>query len=153
MAGYCSGFLFYSYAAATVIYLIYGSFAATGNIALLTEHYHFEKANEISEDEVKDVKARTTMQYFFAAGACLLISVALYVFCMREGYKPIEEKKYVRSISLDMKEAQSNNIIDNQNQNNNNIEIPVQDNDENNKLNAINTINTLSSGMGEKDDL
>ena len=46
-----------------------------------------------------------------------------------------------------MKEPQSNNIINNQI---NNIEIPTQDKEEDNKLN---TINTVSSGMSEKDDL
>ena len=67
---------------------------------------------------------------------------------MREGYKPLEEKKITRSISLDMKEPQSNNIINNQN---NNIEIPDQKTEEDNKLNTINTVS--STGMGEKDDL
>ena len=147
MAGVCSGFFFYSYAAATIIYLIFGSFAASGNIALLTEHYHKNGTDSVMPD-IDNVKSRTTIQYFVAAGACLLISVALYVFCMREGNKPIEEKRITRSISLDMKEAQSNNIINNQN---NNIEIPAQDKEEDNKLNTINTIS--STGMGEKDDL
>ncbi len=147
MAGVCSGFLFYSYTAATIIYLIFGSFAASGNIALLTEHYHANKTGSVIPD-IEHVKSRTTIQYFVAAGACLLISITLYVFCMGEGYKPIEEKRITRSISLDMKEAQSNNIINNQN---NNIEIPAQDKEEDNKLNAINTIS--STGMGEKDDL
>ena len=99
-------------------------------------------------DDIEHVKSRTTTQYFVAAAACLIFSVALYVFCMREGYKPLEEKKITRSISLDMKEPQSNNIINNQN---NNIEIPDQKTEEDNKLNTINTVS--STGMGEKDDL
>ena len=146
MAGVCSGFLFYSYTAATIIYLIFGSFAASGNIALLTEHYHLNDSGS-PLDDIENVKSRTTAQYYVAAAACLLISFALYIFCMREGYKPIEEKKITRSISLDMKESQPNNIINNQN---NNIEIPAQEHEEDNKLN---TINTVSSGMSEKDDL
>ena len=148
MAGVCTGFLFYSYTAATIIYLILGSFAASGNIALLTEHYLSNKnGNGIDKEDINNVKERTTIQYFVASAFCLLISLALFVFCMREGYKPIEEKKITRSISLDMKEPQSNNIINNQN---NNIEIPDQKTEEDNKLN---TINTVSSGMSEKDDL
>ena len=147
MAGVCTGFLFYSYTAATIIYLILGSFAASGNIALLTEHYHANGTGSVLDD-IEHVKSRTTTQYFVAAAACLILSVALYVFCMREGYKPLEEKKITRSISLDMKEPQSNNIINNQN---NNIEIPDQKTEEDNKLNTINTVS--STGMGEKDDL
>ena len=147
MAGVCTGFLFYSYTAATIIYLIFGSFAASGNIALLTEHYHANGTGSVLDD-IEHVKSRTTTQYFVAAAACLILSVALYVFCMREGYKPLEEKKITRSISLDMKEPQSNNIINNQN---NNIEIPDQKTEEDNKLNTINTVS--STGMGEKDDL
>ena len=147
MAGVCIGFLFYSYTAATIIYLILGSFAASGNIALLTEHYHANGTGSVLDD-IEHVKSRTTTQYFVAAAACLILSVALYVFCMREGYKPLEEKKITRSISLDMKEPQSNNIINNQN---NNIEIPDQKTEEDNKLNTINTVS--STGMGEKDDL
>ena len=147
MAGVCTGFLFYSYTAATIIYLIFGSFAASGNIALLTEHYHANGTGSVFDD-IEHVKSRTTTQYFVAAAACLILSVALYVFCMREGYKPLEEKKITRSISLDMKEPQSNNIINNQN---NNIEIPDQKTEEDNKLNTINTVS--STGMGEKDDL
>ena len=148
MAGVCIGFLFYSYTAATIIYLILGSFAASGNIALLTEHYLSNKTGTgIDKGDIENVKGRTTTQYFVAAGSCLLISVTLFVFCMREGYKPIEQKKITRSISLDMKEPQSNNIINNQI---NNIEIPTQDKEEDIKLNPINTI---SSGMSEKDDL
>ena len=133
--------------AATIIYLIFGSFAASGNIALLTEHYHANGTGSVLDD-IEHVKSRTTTQYFVAAAACLIFSVALYVFCMREGYKPLEEKKITRSISLDMKEPQSNNIINNQN---NNIEIPDQKTEEDNKLNTINTVS--STGMGEKDDL
>ena len=147
MAGVCTGFLFYSYTAATIIYLIFGSFAASGNIALLTEHYHANGTGSVLDD-IEHVKSRTTTQYFVAAAACLILSVALYVFCMREGYKPLEEKKITRSISLDMKEPQTNNIINNQN---NNIEIPDQKTEEDNKLNTINTVS--STGMGEKDDL
>jgi hypothetical protein len=147
MAGVCTGFLFYSYTAATIIYLIFGSFAASGNIALLTEHYHANGTGSVLDD-IEHVKSRTTTQYFVAAAACLIFSVALYVFCMREGYKPLEEKKITRSISLDMKEPQTNNIINNQN---NNIEIPDQKTEEDNKLNTINTVS--STGMGEKDDL
>ena len=147
MAGVCTGFLFYSYTAATLLYLIFGSFAASGNIALLTEHYHANGTGSVLDD-IEHVKSRTTTQYFVAAAACLILSVALYVFCMREGYKPLEEKKITRSISLDMKEPQSNNIINNQN---NNIEIPDQKTEEDNKLNTINTVS--STGMGEKDDL
>ena len=148
MAGVCIGFLFYSYTAATIIYLILGSFAASGNIALLTEHYLSNKnGNGIDKEDINNVKERTTIQYFVASAFCLLISLALFVFCMREGYKPIQEQKITRSISLDMKEPQSNNIINNQI---NNIEIPTQDKEEDNKLN---TINTVSSGMSEKDDL
>ena len=147
MAGVCTGFLFYSYTAATIIYLIFGSFAASGNIALLTEHYHANGTGSVLDD-IEHVKSRTTTQYFVAAAACLILSVALYVFCMREGYKPLEEKKITRSISLDMKEPQTNNIINNQN---NNIEIPDQKTEEDNKLNTITTVS--STGMGEKDDL
>ena len=150
MAGVCTGFLFYSYVAATVIYLILGSFAASGNIALLTEHYH-HMSNSADEEnnmkkEIENVKGRTTTQYFVASGVCLLLSVTLFFLCMREGNKPEEEKKITRSISLDMKEAQPNNIINNQT---NNIEIPNEDGEDN----KLNTINTVSSGMGEKDDL
>ena len=62
MAGVCTGFLFYSYTAATIIYLIFGSFAASGNIALLTEHYHANGTGSVLDD-IEHVKSRTTTQF------------------------------------------------------------------------------------------
>ena len=52
-----ASFLFYSYVAATIVYLIFGIFASTGNAALLIEHYRINSTNqEVENGDEKDVK-------------------------------------------------------------------------------------------------
>ena len=80
MANCCITFLFYSYAAASIIYLMIGAFAASGNAAILTEHYKFDENNKITEEERKGVKSRTLAQYFFASAVTVIITVLLYIF-------------------------------------------------------------------------
>ena len=56
MANMCITFLFFSYASASIIYLILGAFAASGNAALLMEHCHKNGTNEIERSELEGVK-------------------------------------------------------------------------------------------------
>ncbi len=149
MAGYCVSFLFYSYFAATIVYLLFGIFASTGNGPLLIEHYKLNSTSEVDGDE-KDVKKRTYSQYFFASSLTLVLTVVLYIFCMREQEKVKEP--FTQTISLDI--AQENNIL-NQPENDN-INRPIEMAQPNNSSEQIHTINTVSSlveekGMGENE--
>ena len=173
MAGYCVSFLFYSYAAATVIYLLLGIFASTGNLPLLMEHYRYDDNNIVFQGDENEVQRRTYRQYYLGSSLTLLISVILYIFCMRE--KPQDKGLFNQTISLDMHkdnnilnqqenedvnrpiELAQNEVINNNinNQNNNltpqNIDTNVQ-NEDNNVVHAINTVNTFgSTGMGENE--
>ena len=94
MANCCITFLFYSYAAASIIYLMIGAFAASGNAAILTEHYKFDENNKITEEERKGVKSRTLAQYFFASAVTVIITVLLYIFFIikkEKGYHAINQ--------------------------------------------------------------
>ena len=156
MAGYCINFLFYSYASATVIYLILGLFASSGNIPLLMDNYRYNSSNqELEEGEPSNVKNRTLGQYFLASGLTLGISIALYYFYFRDKKENeaqiinqnlniinddnliIQEKK--EEIVLPLKDDIINKPIIN---NNNNI---IDDE----KENIINT-DSVPEGMSEK---
>ncbi len=92
MANCCVTYLFFSYAAATIIYFIIGVFATTGNIALLVEHYKHSNASYVDEEEKNDVKSRTLGQYYLSSGLAALISVFLFLFCIikkPKGYSDI----------------------------------------------------------------
>ena len=98
MANCCVTYLFFSYAAATIIYFIIGIFAATGNIALLVEHYKFSNATYLDEEEKSDVKSRTLRQYFMSSGLAAFISVPLFVFCIikkPKGYSDIIQEQNI----------------------------------------------------------
>ena len=155
MAGYCVSFLFYTYVSGTIIYFLLAIFASTGNLPLLMEHYKYDSVNNaLIEDDEKNVKSRTLSQYFLGSFLTLVISVVLYIFCIRE--KPQDKGLFTQTISLDM--HQDNNIL-NQPENET-IRGPIElarpdsiqnENDNNNKIQAINTVNTLDSGMGENE--
>ena len=152
MAGFCVNFLFYSYAAATVIYLILGAFAASGNAALLIEHYHLNDTNAVQEDEKKDVKSRTLAQYFLASAITVAISLVLYIFCINEkvkkGYINIYPDQNIEKINQIEEDDEDNNI-------NNSGTMPIElaiDNKSNDNLN-INISDSSShneEGMKEK---
>ena len=94
MANCCVTFLFYSYAAASIIYLMIGAFAASGNAAILIEHYKFNENNTLTEEEKKGVKSRTLTQYFFASGTTIVITILLYIFFIirkEKGYYAINQ--------------------------------------------------------------
>ena len=94
MANCCVTFLFCSYAAASIIYLMIGAFAASGNAAILIEHYKFNENNTLTEEEKKGVKSRTLTQYFFASGTTIVITVLLYIFFIirkEKGYYSINQ--------------------------------------------------------------
>ena len=156
MAGYCVTFLFYSYIAATIVYLIFGIFASTGNAALLIEHYRINSTNqEIEDGDEKDVKSRTIGQYFFGSCLTLIISILLYIFCMRS--KEEIKEPFSQTISMDV--HAENNIL---NQPENANPVPglelTQPNDEiitqpNEEIKTINTVGSIDSakGMSEKE--
>ena len=82
MAGCCVTYLFFSYAAASVIYLILGIFAATGNIEVLSKNLIKVNDSYVEEDEKKNVKSRTLAQFFFASGISVVIAILLFIFCI-----------------------------------------------------------------------
>ncbi len=147
MAGYCVSFLFYSYAFGTIVYLIFGIFASTGNAPLLIEHYLLNNNQGLEENEENNVKGRTLAQYFFAASLTLVISIVLFIFCMREK----EEKKepLTQTISLDIRPE---NDILNQPENDN-INRPIELAQPPEEIQTINTVGSISSekGMGENE--
>ena len=102
MANCCITFLFYSYAAASIIYLIIGAFAASGNAAVLTEHYKKNDNNTVDEDEIKAVKSRTLAQYFLASGMTVIISVILYIFFIIRGEKGYSSINQIQNIDNDL---------------------------------------------------
>ena len=149
MAGYCVSFLFYSYIAATIVYLIFGIFASTGNAALLIEHYRMNSADQKPKiGEEKDVKKRTIGQYFFSSALTLIISILLYIFCMRS--KEETKEPFTQTISMDM--HIENNIL-NQPENANPVPGPIELAQPIEDIKAINTIGSFNSekGMTEKE--
>ena len=149
MANFCVNYLFFSYASATVIYLILAIFASTGNVALLVEHYQLNKdKTDIMPNEPVDVKSRTYSQYYLGSALSLVISVLLFFFFIR-GKDDEASESYNKTISLENLDIQQQNIM---NQTNtgimNELAQPMESNSDNNN---IQTINTISSGMGEND--
>ena len=161
MAGCCVTYLFFSYASATIIYLILGIFASSGNHVLLIEHYQYVNNTELTEHEQRSVRKRTSLQFYFAFVLSLLSSLILYIFCMREKK---DKSKIDQSQALDMKNKPyqpiilnepKKNIMNNDNINNDNDNdnhfIPRNSSDKE----IIQSINTLSGkialGMGENE--
>ena len=144
----CIIFILFLFCCNNSIFIIW-HFASTGNGPLLIEHYKLNSTSEVDGDE-KDVKKRTYSQYFFASSLTLVLTVVLYIFCMREQEKVKEP--FTQTISLDI--AQENNIL-NQPENDN-INRPIEMAQPNNSSEQIHTINTVSSlvkekGMGENE--
>ena len=64
MANCCVTFLFFSYAAATVIYLVIAGLAMSGNAKVLIAHSKLENGTALLPKEREEVKSRTYAQYF-----------------------------------------------------------------------------------------
>ena len=124
MANCCVTFLFFSYAAATVVYFILGAFAASGNAYLLIEHYKLNENNTVVESEKKDVKSRTLAQYFLASGMTITISTLLLIFCIlkkeKKGYDNIYQTQKMEKIN------QIEEYDDEDNAKNNNGTMPIE---------------------------
>ena len=149
MANICVNYLFLSYAAATVIYLILAIFASTGNVALLVEHYQLnENKTDIMPNEPVDVKSRTYSQYYLGSALSLVVSILLFIFFIR-GKDDEASESFNKTISLESFDIQQQN---NMNQTDtgtmNELAQPMESNSDNNN---IQTINTISSGMGENE--
>ena len=158
MANCCVYFLFFSYAAATIIYLIIGALAASGNAAVLMEHCKISN-NTMTQEEKESVKKRTYSQYFLASGCTLVISALLFFLCIfkgKKGYTPLNQNINNRII-----EEKSTNVIDEEiisnandiNTNTNNININIsKDSDQlemSKQTKDIESINDENEGMKE----
>jgi len=94
MANCCVTFLFFSYAAATVIYLVIAGLAMSGNAKVLIAHSKLENGTALLPKEREEVKSRTYAQYFLASGCTLVISVLLFFLCIfrsSKGYRPLNQ--------------------------------------------------------------
>ena len=163
MAGCSVTYLFFSYASATIIYLILGIFASSGNLALLIEHYQYVNNTELTEHEQRSVRKRTSLQFYFAFTLSLLTSLTLYILCMGEKK---DKSKIDQSLSLDMKNKPYQPIILNVPQKNimndgNDFQRNINDNgndfiprnsSDNEIIQSINTISGKDVlGMGENE--
>ena len=149
MANFCVTFLFYSYAAATVIYLILGAFAASGNAALLIEHYHLNDTNLVEDSEKSDVKSRTLAQYFLSSAITAIISSVLFIFCIMKS-----EKKGYNNIYQDQNIEKINQIEEEDDDINNSGTMPIElaiDNKSNDNLNINMSESSSHSGEGMKE--
>ena len=151
MANFCVTFLFYSYAAATVIYLILGAFAASGNAALLIEHYHLNDTNLVEDSEKSDVKSRTLAQYFLSSAITAIISSVLFIFCImkseKKGYSNIYQDQNIEKINQIEEDDEDNDI-------NNSGTMPIElaiDNKSNDNLNINMSESSSHSGEGMKE--
>ena len=151
MANFCVTFLFYSYAAATVIYLILGAFAASGNAALLIEHYHLNDTNLVEDSEKSDVKSRTLAQYFLSSAITAIISSVLFIFCImkseKKGYSNIYQDQNIEKINRIEEDDEDNDI-------NNSGTMPIElaiDNKSNDNLNINMSESSSHSGEGMKE--
>ena len=149
MANFCVTFLFYSYAAATVIYLILGAFAASGNAALLIEHYHLNDTNSVDDSEKSNVKSRTLAQYFLSSAITAIISSVLFIFCIMKS-----EKKGYNNIYQDQNIEKINQIEEEDDDINNSGTMPIElaiDNKSNDDLNINMSGSSSHSGEGMKE--
>ena len=151
MANFCVTFLFYSYAAATVIYLILGAFAASGNAALLIEHYHLNDTNLVEDSEKSDVKSRTLAQYFLSSAITAIISSVLFIFCImkseKKGYSNIYQDQNIEKINQIEEDDEDNDI-------NNSGTMPIElaiDNKSNDNLNINMSESSSHNGEGMKE--
>ena len=110
MANCCVYYLFYSYAAASLIYLIIGIFAATGNVAVLMEHVKLNDTNQLEEEERGAVKSRTLAQYFLASAIAVITSLLLYIFCLI-GKSKGTPNTYQEQIKEDTNKSNINDIM------------------------------------------
>ena len=164
MAGCCVTYLFFSYASATIIYLILGIFASSGNVALLIEHYQYVNNNELPEKEREIVRKRTSLQFYLAFTLSLLLSLTLYILCMGEKK---DKPKIDQSIPLDIKNkpyqpiilnAPQKNIMNDgndifqRNSNDNGNDFIPRNSSDNEIIQSINTISDKNAlGMGENE--
>ena len=158
MANCCVYFLFFSYAAATIIYLIIGALAASGNAAVLMEHCKITN-NTITQEEKESVKKRTYSQYFLASGFTLVISALLFFLCIFKGKKGYSQLS--QNINNKIIEEKVPNVIDEEDINkendiNNNININTNINEDSNdrlemskQSKEIESINDDNEGMKE----
>ena len=158
MANCCVYFLFISYAAATIIYLIIGALAASGNAAVLMEHCKITN-NTITQEEKESVKKRTYSQYFLASGFTLVISALLFFLCIFKGKKGYSQLS--QNINNKIIEEKVPNVIDEEDINkendiNNNININTNINEDSNdrlemskQSKEIESINDDNEGMKE----
>ena len=158
MANCCVYFLFLSYAAATIIYLIIGALAASGNAAVLMEHCKTTN-NTITQEEKESVKKRTYSQYFLASGFTLVISALLFFLCIFKGKKGYSQLS--QNINNKIIEEKVPNVIDEEDINkenniNNNININTNINEDSNdrlemskQSKEIESINDDNEGMKE----
>ena len=146
MAGFCLNYLLFSYISATIIYLILGLFASTGNVALLVEHYQLNSTKTgLKDGELDNVQKRTYSQYFLGASISFVLSIVLFIFFLRDQKKNAEPLFQTSTIDL----RQEPDILNqHDNANNGPIELgqPISSD-----TNAIHTINSVSSGMGENE--
>ena len=143
MAGICVSFLFYSYLSATIVYLLFGIFASTGNCPLLMEHYILNSQSKVDGDE-KDVKTRTLRQYFFASSLTLVLTILLYIFFMRK--KEQVKEPFNQTISMEIREE--NNILNKPD--NDNVDRPIElaQPSVTSEIQTINTVSSIESGKG-----
>ena len=150
MAGCCSTFLFFSYTSGTIVYLLLGIFAHTGNLPLLVEHYQYNSNNTLITKEEDEVQKRTFCQYYLASSLTLIISLVLYIFCMREKHQ--DKGILNQTISLDMR-PNSNNVLneidDEKKPLGFNLSDSIQKEMDKNNIQAITSMD--NSGMGENE--
>ena len=141
MAGCLITSLILIYASGTFVLLVFGIFSATGNPAILIEHYIKKEDNTLEDNETKNVKSRVMLQYFFACALSLVFATALLIYSIKKNKKQANDNKNTEdNSSSDFKEILNE-------EDNNNSSDPIE-------LSAgikksIKSIGTL--GMGEKD--
>ena len=104
----CAMYCFFSYAAATVVYLIIAIFAWTGNSYILVEHM---KSN--NESEKKDVKSRTIKEYFLGAGISFMIAMVLFLFAILKIQSKNKKNTYMPSLQKITQQDEPGMINDN----------------------------------------
>ena len=87
----CSTYLFLTYISGTIIFLLFGILAITGNPVLIMEHYIYDDNQEVTAEEKKAVKSRVYSQYFFSSFLCLIFSLAIFLIFLRDKRKPTSE--------------------------------------------------------------
>ena len=142
----CAMYLFFSYAAASVIYLIIAIFASTGNVAVLMEHM-----KEENDAEKNAVKKRTYRQYYLGAATSLIIAVVLFIFCIWKKNK-VKRETYLPTLQKIISQDEPGMIGDNDSNSNmmaNKTEsMPIEMAIDNNKINEFS-----DSGSGTEEGM